>query len=80
MKVISEIELSDFNFWSGAKSRAEQLSNTELNAIGEVLEAEYPDGMTETEINDLFWFDFASVCELIGIELNDDEERIEEEN
>lgn len=79
MKVISEIELSDFNFWSGAKSRAASLTDRELNAIGEALEAEYPDGMTDSQINDMFWFDFPFVCGLIGIELNEDEERVEEE-
>ena len=32
-----------------------------------ILEELYPDGMTETELNDLLWFDSESVYEWLGI-------------
>jgi hypothetical protein len=32
--------------------------------------------MEETQINDLFWFDFGYICELIGIEYDEDNAKI----
>lgn len=68
MKIYKEESLSNFEFWSGAKDRAEKLTSQELDQIEATLEELYPDGMSETEINDLFWFDFETVLEWIGKE------------
>ena len=56
MKVYSEKEFKDFEFWGGAKDRAEKLTDDEGNMIFDYLEECYPEGLTETEINDFFWF------------------------
>ena len=66
MTIHSETALRNFEFWSGAKERADMLTSSQLDAIETELEQLYPDGMTETELNDLFWFDFDFVCSLIG--------------
>lgn len=66
MTIHSETALRNFGFWSGAKDRADMLTSSQLDAIETELEQIYPDGMTETELNDLFWFDFDFVCSLIG--------------
>lgn len=71
MKIYSEESLSNFRFWSGAVSRAEQLTDEQFDAIERELEMLYPDGMSDTELNDLFWFDFEWVVGLIGLALND---------
>ena len=42
------------------------LTSSQLDAIETELEQLYPDGIGETELNDLFWFDFDFVCSLIG--------------
>jgi|BioPla2DNA2_1021312.scaffolds.fasta_scaffold99530_1 hypothetical protein len=68
MKIHSEKSLSDFEFWSGGKDRAEKLTSEELDQIELTLEELYPDGIDETELNDLFWFDFETVLEWIGKE------------
>lgn len=57
MRVSREIELKYFDFWSGARSRAEAMTSEELDTIQERLEEEYPEGMTETELNDFIWFE-----------------------
>lgn len=57
MKIYSEISLSEFRFWSGAKEFAAQLTEEQFDMVEYVLEDEYPDGLSETEINDLFWFE-----------------------
>lgn len=76
MKIYEEKSLSDFEFWSGAKSNAAMLTIAELDEVDAVLEELYSDGITDTEINDLFWFDFGYVCELIGLEYDEEEDEI----
>ena len=68
MKIHSEKSLSDFEFWSGGKDRAEKLTSEELDQIELTLEELYPDGIDEMELNDLFWFDFETVLKWIGKE------------
>ena len=68
MKVNSEINLRDFEFWSGAKSKAETLTDEQLDMVESILEDSFPDGMDETQINDIFWFDFDTIREWLGIE------------
>lgn len=77
MTIKTEQSLRNFEFWSGAKSNAEQLTIEELDTLENVLEDLYPDGMNETEINDLFWFDFERICELLGLRYNADTGEVE---
>lgn len=78
MKIYSETSLSNFEFWSGAKDNALKLTIEQLDEVESILEDMYPDGVDETTINDLFWFDFDEVCDLLGI--SDDEEEDEDED
>ena len=66
MKVYSEMSLTSFEFWGGAKYRAKMLTYEELEEVGNVLEEIYEE-IEDVTINDLFWFDFGWVCECIGI-------------
>ena len=75
MKVISEISLTSFEFWAGAKVNAEILTYEELEEIGKVLEYIYEEVESVT-INKLFWFGFAWCCESIGIKYDEEEDRI----
>ena len=68
MKIYRDESLSNFEFWSGAVANAEEFTLEELDRIGEELEAENPDGMDETEINDLMWFEPEYLANLIGLE------------
>ena len=72
MKVTKELSLSNFDFWGGAKDRAQMLTIDELNEIERQLEDVYPEGMDETQINDIFWFDFDWVAQMIGYEDEED--------
>ena len=47
MKIHSEKSLSDFEFWSGGRDRAEKLTSEELDQIELTLEVLYPDGIDE---------------------------------
>ena len=74
MKVYKEMDLRDFKFWSGAKSNAETLTDEQLATVQYNLEEIYQDGMSETQINDLFWFEFDTIREWLGIKDEEEEE------
>lgn len=61
MKIVSEIPLSYFRFWGGAKDFASQLTDKQFDMVEAMLEDCYPDGISETEVNDLFWFEQEAV-------------------
>lgn len=84
MKIYSEKSLRDFEFWSGAADRVKYLTEEELDTIEGMLEELYPDGMSETTINDFFWFDEDTIAEWLGYDsfddiMNRDDEDQEEE-
>jgi hypothetical protein len=67
MIITREETLTNFDFWGGAKDNANMLTNEQLEEVERQLEDLYPEGMTETQINDLFWFEFEWLCGLIGL-------------
>ena len=70
MKIYRDESLSNFEFWSGAISNAEEFTLEELDRIGdelEILDCE-GNGYDETEINDMMWFEPEHLAELIGLE------------
>ena len=77
MTITYELDLNSFQAWSGAKDTLDRIQREGKCAeLENVLEELYPDGMTETELNDLLWFDSESVYEWLGIR---SEEQIERE-
>lgn len=68
MKIYSELSLRNFDFWSGAQINAKKLTPEQLDEFEQILEDIYPDGLDETTLNDIFWFDFDGVCESLGID------------
>lgn len=71
MKYTVENALRNFEFWSGAVENALQLTTSELDRLKNLLPDLLPDEPTDTNINDLFWFDFKMVVELLGLELDE---------
>ena len=76
MKVYTEQSLKDFEFWSGARDRAKYLTDDQFDTIEAILEDAYPDGMTDTEINEFFWFEEDTIADWLGY--NSFEELMEE--
>lgn len=56
----------DFEFWSGGKDTVEDLTPNEVETIISILETEYPDGMSEGELNDFFWFERDTIAKWLG--------------
>ena len=69
MKISREMDLRKFEAWSGAKNTLNKLIELgkceELEAI---LEDLYPEGMADTQLNDVLWFDVEWIYETLGIE------------
>ena len=77
MKITSEISLRDFEGWSGAVDTLTTLTDEQKDALEANLEELYPDGMDETSLNDLLWFENDAIAEWLGF---DDWEDLEREN
>ena len=75
MRYICDESLTNFEFWSGAKDRANLLTFSELEELDNQLEDFFCEIPTQTQINDLFWFDFDSVCRMLGTTEEELEER-----
>lgn len=79
MKTINENQtLKNFDAWSGAKDTKQTILDNGMeqdfeNLIGEL----YPDGLTDTQLNDLLWFDSEWIFDSLGI--TEEEETEEEE-
>lgn len=79
MKITKEISFSQFEPWSGAVDTynliVEAGKEDELEAI---LEDLYPDGLSDTELNDLLWFESEWLLESLGIAEEEDEDEDED--
>lgn len=77
MKIISELSLEEFETWGGATDTKNAIIDAGKESEFEnYIEDLYPDGLTDTELNDILWFDRDFIYEHLG--LNEDRE-IEEE-
>ena len=78
MKITYDLNLSQFEAWSGARYTLDRIiEEDKCEDLEFILEDLYPDGMTDTELNDLLWFEPESVFEWLGI--SDEEEDDEDE-
>ena len=70
MTITKELDLVNFTFWSGAKQH--EFTYNELKDIENVLEDLFYDKpASETDINDLFWFEDEYLCECIGLDYDE---------
>lgn len=68
MKIIQEMNFADFEPWSGACATYNRIcdENKEFE-MEDYLEEIFPDGCTDTELNDLLCFDSEMIYEALGI-------------
>ena len=68
MTITYELDLNRFEAWSGAKETLERIQRKgKCGLLEQILDDIYPDGMTETELNDLLWFEPETIYEWLGI-------------
>ena len=80
MKVFKEISISDFEAWSGAEETQQAIieadKETEFDSYIDEL---YPDGINETDLNDILRFEAEELFSALGIEEEEEEEDEEED-
>ena len=75
MKVFKEISLWDFEGWSGAEETIRIIvENDKVEEFDQLIEELYPEGIDETNLNDLLRFEDDWIFEALGI----GEEEVEE--
>lgn len=72
MKITQEVALKDFEFWAGAKHTRALITNEEMDLLEGMIEDIFPDGIDETKLNDLFWFDTDFIAEILGYESDEE--------
>lgn len=69
MKITYELDLNTFEAWSGGQDTLDRIINNGLvNEFEAILDECYPDGMSETQLNDILRFDSEWVYETLGLE------------
>ena len=69
MKITSEMSLKNFKAWSGAKDTLNKLIELDkCDDLEFILDDLYPDGLTDTQLNDILWFEDEWIFETLGIE------------
>ena len=73
LKIITTLD--DYNAWSGAVETFNTIrDNNMLDDFEFLIEECYPDGITQTQLNDILWFDGEWVLEQLGLNDNESEE------
>ena len=83
MKIYRETSLKNFEAWSGAVDTLDRVKEAgKCDELESILEDLYPDGMSETELNDFLWFErdvIANYCGFSSWEALENGEEEEEE-
>lgn len=75
MKIYKKINLESFEAWGDAIGTLDKVREAgKCDELEAILEDLYPDGMSETGLNDLLWFESETVFEWLGIEEEEEEE------
>lgn len=79
MKTFNEnTTLINFDAWSGAVDTKERIMQEgKADEFDNLIEELYPDGLSETQLNDILWFEEDWIFEMLDI--SDEEEEDEEE-
>lgn len=68
------IDFSEFHPWRGAVNTWEKIKEAgKIDMLEQVLTESYTDGMSNTELNDLLWFESEDLFSLLEIDEADDE-------
>lgn len=74
MKIYKEITLIDFDAWSGAiDTKNTIIEHNKEDQFDSLIEELYPDGINETKLNDILWFDPEWIFETLGIQEEEEE-------
>lgn len=68
MRIVKEISVENFEGWSGANYTIEVIEKAgKVDEFDNLIEELYPDGLSETSLNDLLRFDYEWIYETLNI-------------
>lgn len=68
MRIVKEISVENFEGWSGANDTIEVIEKAgKVDEFDNLIEELYPDGISETSLNDLLRFDYEWIYETLDI-------------
>ena len=66
MRIVKEISVENFEGWSGANDTIEVIEKAgKVDEFDNLIEELYPDGLSETSLNDLLRFDYEWIYETL---------------
>lgn len=75
MKIISETNLTNFEWWGPARENVKNLTFSQLDELDEVFDDQYPNGISATALNDIMAYQFDDVvAPILGIPGLDNED------
>lgn len=75
MKVYYETTLEEFKAWSGAHPTVKKIiDNNKQEDFEQLVEELFPDGLSETQLNDYLWFNDEQIFADLGIYDEEDED------
>lgn len=78
MRIYTDFNIESFSAWSGAVDTKENIIKAgKADLFNSLFDDIFPDGCTETQMNDFLWFEDSYIYELLG--LNEDGEEPDEE-
>lgn len=67
MKIIANNDLCCFGAWEGGIDTLNELiANGDCDAVEAIIEDLYPDGITDTQLNDILWFEQDAIANWLG--------------
>lgn len=68
----TELDLDQFNAWSGAIQTKEIIiAHDKQSDFSFLIEDIYPNGLTEKKLNDILWFEDKWIYEQLGIKIDE---------
>ena len=65
----NNVSVRNFDAWAGAKDTKDLIiGNNKVDEFDFLIEELYPDGTTDTQLNDILWFETDWICETLGID------------
>lgn len=78
MDVISRTSFADFEPWSGAVDTWERIQEAgKIDDLENILDGEYSDGIDETELNDLLWFEPETIYDWLDMPTDEQEKALD---
>ena len=73
MLVIKNIDLKEFKAWSGAiETKDRIIEEGKEEEFEELIEELYPEGIDETQLNDILWFEEEWLFEALNIDIEEE--------